>query len=346
MHFHTNFSNTTKEEGDIELSELIESIDILEYISQYTEFEEKNGEYWALSPFKWENTPSFSVRTETGSFYDFSSGIGGNVLTFVRHYNHCGYKKAIEILKKYAGVEGTNLVGPVRPKKFTATEVAKKYTPKKKTVKESKTSALPANYMERYEKNPEKLAIWEAEGISKASIDKFQVFYDSFSDRLVYPIKDVNGNIINVSGRTLDPEWKEKKIRKYTYFKQWGTLDTLYGLSDNMEFVLDKREVIVFEGAKSVMLADSWGIHNTAAILTSHLNPNQMKILAKLGCRVVFALDEDVDVREDHNIKKLKQFVKIEYVVNRDGLLGSKMAPVDAGLEVWQKLYESRVVMR
>ena len=75
----------------MELSELIESVDILEYISQYTEFTEKNGEYWALSPFKDEKTPSFSVRKETNSFYDFSSGIGGNVLTFIRYYDKCGY---------------------------------------------------------------------------------------------------------------------------------------------------------------------------------------------------------------------------------------------------------------
>lgn len=66
----------------MELSELIESVDILEYISQYTEFTEKNGEYWALSPFKDEKTPSFSVRKETNSFYDFSSGIGGTYLCY------------------------------------------------------------------------------------------------------------------------------------------------------------------------------------------------------------------------------------------------------------------------
>lgn len=83
----------------MELSELIESVDILEYISQYTEFTEKNGEYWALSPFKDEKTPSFSVRKETNSFYDFSSGIGGNVLTFIRYYDKCGYAEAIEKLK-------------------------------------------------------------------------------------------------------------------------------------------------------------------------------------------------------------------------------------------------------
>ena len=56
----------------MELSELIDSVDILEYISQYADFEEKGGEYWCLSPLKSENTPSFSVRRETNTFYCFS----------------------------------------------------------------------------------------------------------------------------------------------------------------------------------------------------------------------------------------------------------------------------------
>lgn len=86
----------------MELSELIESVDILDYISQYTDFTEKNGEYWALSPLKDENTPSFSVRKETNSFFDFSSGIGGNVLTFIRYYDKCSMAEAVEKLKNTA----------------------------------------------------------------------------------------------------------------------------------------------------------------------------------------------------------------------------------------------------
>lgn len=326
----------------MELSELIESVDILEYISQYTEFTEKNGEYWALSPLKEENTPSFSIREEEQSFYDFSSGVGGNVLTFIRFYNKCGYQEAIEILQKYAGCEGK-----ITPhKKLAATEVAKQYAQPKKSAKTSKAAILPDDYMERYEKRPDKLAVWESEGISKAPLDKFQVYYDSFSDRLVYPIRNLDGKIINVGGRTLDKQWKEKGLRKYTYFKPWGELNTLYGLAENMEEIQKKREIILFEGAKSVMLADTWGIGNTGAILTSHLNPNQMKILAKLACRVVFALDKDVVVRDDHNIKRLKQFVKVEYIWDKDNLLEPKDAPVDKGLETWQKLYEGRLSWR
>lgn len=326
----------------MELTELIESIDILDYISQYTEFTEKNGEYWALSPLKDEKTPSFSVRKETNSFYDFSSGVGGNVLTFVRFYNKCGYHEAIEILKNYAGVDGE-----IRPhRKLAATEVARKFAKPKKSQPKGKSVTLPDDYMERYEKREDKLAIWESEGISRGSLDKFQVYYDSFSDRLVYPIRNIDGKIINVSGRTLDPQWKEKDLRKYTYFKPLGELDTIYGVAENLSEIKKKREIILFEGAKSVMMADTWGIHNTGAILTSHLNPHQMKILACLACRVVFALDKDVVVREDHNIRRLKQFVKVEYTWDMENLLDEKDSPVDKGIEVWEKLYEGRLSWR
>lgn len=323
----------------MELSELIETVDILDYISQYTEFTEKNGEYWALSPLKDEKTPSFSVRKETNTFYDFSSGVGGNVLTFIRYYDKLGYSEAIEKLKSYVGIKG--YIAP--RKRISALDVAKKFAPPKKSTKQSKSTVLPDNYMERYEKRQEKLEVWRQEGISDTSLDKFQVYYDSFSDRIVYPIRNPDGKIINVSGRTLDTNWKEKGLRKYTYFMQWGELNTIYGLAENMESILTKREIILFEGCKSVLLADTWGIHNTGAILTSHLNPNQMKILAKLGCRVVFALDKDVSIRNDYNIRKLKQFVKVEYTWDKDNLLGDKDAPVDKGLEVWKKLYEGRL---
>lgn len=328
----------------MELEELIEKIDIVEYISQYVELEEKNGEFWGLSPFKDENTPSFSIRKETNSFYDFSSGVGGNVFTFVKHYNQCSAKEAVEILKKYIGCDGET-VAP--RKKLAATAVCKKFKPAKQHKKTSSVKIYPNDCMEKYEKKDDRLAVWEAEGISRKSLDKFQVHYDSFSNRLVYPIRDIKGQIVNIGGRTLDTDFKIKKLRKYTYFQGWGgEMDVIYGLFENMESILEKSEVILFEGCKSVLMADSWGIHNTGALLTSHLNPDQMKILAKLGVRVVFALDKDVRVRDDHNIEKLKRYVSVEYFWDREDLLDEKDAPVDRGLEVFKKLYEQRLRYR
>lgn len=327
----------------MELNDLIRSIDIVDFISQYVDLEEKNGEFWGLSCFKLEKTPSFSVRREPPVFFDYSSGIGGNVYTFVKHYHKCSSREAIEILKKYAGFEG-KLSAP--REKMAATITCKRFLRPKITQKESTATILPDNYMERYEKRDDKLAVWEAEGISRASLDRFQVFYDSFADRLVYPIRNMDGKIVNVGGRTLDPLWKEKKLRKYGYYKNWGTMSTIYGLAENMDYIREKKEIILFEGCKSVLLADTWGIKNTGAILTSHLSPTQMKILAKLGFRVVFALDKDVRIRDDHNIAKLKRYIAVEYVWDREDLLGEKDAPVDKGREVFKKLYEQRLKYR
>lgn len=323
----------------MDLEELIDSIDIVEYISQFVELEEKNGEYWGLSPFSDEKTPSFSVRRENNTFYCFSSGIGGNVFTFTKFYYQCDANKAVDILKKYAGRDGTEFI-PRR--RMAATMACRKYMKKQVRHKESKTKRFPDDCMSKYEKRDDKLAVWEAEGISREALDTFQVYYDSFSNRLVYPIRDIEGNIVNIGGRILDHEWKEKGMRKYTYLSGWGEMSVIYGLFENMEEILKKKEIIIFEGCKSVLLARSWGIRNTGALLTSHLNPAQMKLLAKLGVKVVFALDKEVNIKKDHNINKLKQYVNVEYVWDKDNLLEEKDAPVDKGVETFDKVYEYR----
>lgn len=197
--------------------------------------------------------------------------------------------------------------------------------------------------MERYEKRDDKLMIWKQEGISEQSLKRFQVYYDSFSDRIVYPIRDVNGNIVNIGGRTLDPRWKAKQQRKYTYFFPWGgSMNTIYGLFENNKYIQESHEVIVFEGCKSVLIADTWGIKNCVALLTSHLSPNQFNLLVRLRCHIVFALDKDVNIKDDNNIRRLQHYANVDYLKDVDGLLDAKDSPVDKGCEVFRKLYQER----
>lgn len=325
----------------MEPRELQESIDIAEYISQYVELEEVGGELWGLSPFKTEHTPSFSVRPESGQWYDFSAGCGGDLISFVRRYHGVGFKQAVEMLEQYAGYDD----GSQRREKMELVKVARRFAQKEKK-KLLPHAVFKDDYMDRFEENSEKMRVWADEGISYESMRRFKVRYDQVANRLVYPIRDIEGRIISVSGRTLDPEYKAKKLRKYTYYAPLGTFDTLYGFYENRPNIISQKEIILFEGAKSVMLADSWGIRNTAALCTSHLNVWQMKILAGLGVRTVFALDQDVDIYQDEMIRKLKRYVTVEVVKDRDGLLQPKMSPVDAGFDVWNTLYNGRRVWR
>lgn len=317
------------------------SVDIVEYISQYVDLVEKNGEWWGLSPLREENTPSFSVRQETGQFYDFSSGKGGTVLTFIELYHKVSKGEAIRMLMGYAGVDGGADFHPIKRQKMAATLVCGKYAPKKRLQKTSSIKPLSPRYMDRYEKSTDKLQIWRDEGISDEAMSAFDVRYDSYSNCLVYPIRDINGNIVNIGGRTLDADFKAKGIRKYTYFMPWGgSMAIVYGLFDNMEYIRQKREVILFEGMKSVLLARGYGFKNCGAILTSHMNPQQKVILAKLGVNVCFALDKEIDVREDKNIASLKRYVNVSYIYDTKRLLGEKDAPVDKGEDAFRYLYE------
>ena len=196
--------------------------------------------------------------------------------------------------------------------------------------------------MEQYEWRPEKFQSWLDEGVPLEQMKRFGYRYDALSNRIVHPIRLPDGQIFSICGRTLDPEFKEKKLRKYTYLVKLGALDTLFGLYENREAILRKKEVILFEGAKSVLKAAGYGFDNCCAVLTSHINPYQTKILLQLGVRIVIAFDEEVDPRQDGEIKKLKRFCGVDWVRNRDNLLGEKMAPVDNGAEVWNELYQRR----
>lgn len=329
----------------MEVSDIVEAVDIVEYISQFCSLDiERNGELWGLSPFKEEKTPSFSVDPATGCWYDFSAGLGGNILEFIKEYHRVSIGKAVEILKNYAGIqeEGQGAYSQ-RP---SAAKVAKRFRINARPLKQAADKTMPEECMDRYELRADKLRPWLEEGITPEAISKFLVRYDAFDDRIVFPIRSYTGDIISICGRTCDPDFKAKGLRKYTYYGSIGTIDTLYGFYENREHVLASKEIILFEGAKSVMIAHGWGICNTAAVLTSHISRQQMLFLVQLasfhGVRVVLALDSDVDVMKDKNVYKLLSYCRVEWVANQDGLLEEKMAPVDAGQETWSILYQNR----
>jgi len=329
----------------LEASEILESIDIVEYIGQYIEgLEQRGREFWGLSCFTEEKTPSFSIDPDKNVWFDFSSGRGGNLVAFVMAHDNVSVNGAMQILKKYAHI--TEDKDGEAFQRLEATRIAKRYRDKLRKAPKMIAKPLPSNVMDRYEFRRDKLQLWVDEGISWETLERFGVRYDAFDDRIVYPIKDYDGNIISVCGRTCDPDYKEKKLRKYTYLSQLGTLDTVYGYSDNRQAILDAREIIIFEGAKSCMKAREWGFENTAALLTSHLSTNQMRFLIKLAglhnVTVVFALDSDIDITKDENIRRLCKYAKVQWIRNRDGILPPKDSPTDQGEDNFIILYQRR----
>ena len=169
-------------------------VDMIDYISQYSDFTKKGREYWALSPLTAERTPSFSVNTDQTDrhvFKDFSSGCSGDIVDFVKAYESVGTKKAIEILSQYASIDGEELA---RKTHLQPSEVAKMYHRRAtKRVEINGHKVLPPDYMNRYQKDNPALDLWRIEGIDDATMKKFDVRFDPFSNRIVFPLRDNAG---------------------------------------------------------------------------------------------------------------------------------------------------------
>ena len=164
----------------MEIRDVVEQIDIVDYISQYLEVERRSeNEYVALCPFHDENTPSFTITRSKGLYYCFGCGARGDVADFEVLYNHVSLREAVKRLKAYAGItEGVSLPST----HLAAVQVLKKYAPRKeqKNVCEPH-KILGENVMEQYEWRPEKFQSWLDEGIPLDQMKRFGYCYDALS---------------------------------------------------------------------------------------------------------------------------------------------------------------------
>jgi len=313
-------------------------ISILDYIQNVVDLEEKGKDYFGLCPFHNENTPSFSVTPETNNFYCFGCGTGGNIINFVMQYHNYSFAQAIKHLLQYANIDTREL--KKESETFNLFKKMSRLTESRLKTKEH--DILPVNIMDSYSLSG--LEPWKKEGMSDAVLEKYQVRMDRNACRIVYPIHDEQGNIINIKGRIMSSNWKDRQLRKYTYYYPLDQSDFLFGLYHNKYAIEEKRSVIVFESAKSVMIMESNGVKNVVSIETSHFSDEQIMLLLSLKCDIIIALDNDISLE---NIKKgIKSLIKMTnvYVVKDTfGILEKKDSPCDKGFDVWKKLYESRI---
>ncbi len=334
---------------EVDLEDLINSVDIVEYVEQFTDLEQRGREYWGLSPIKEEKTPSFSVDPDKQCFYDFSSGQSGGIIQFIKAVYGCSTYRAIRKLEEYVGRDGIKAQGT---KRLAITNVCRKFRQRNADAyRDIEMKILPERVMDKFIWSQEKLDIWIQEGISVEILKEYGVMYDPLTDRIVYPIRNINGEIVNVGYRTLDQNYKEKGLRKYSYMQDWGGgMQVIYGLDKALQAVKKTGYFILFEGAKSVLKAASWGIFNTGAALTSHLNAHQMRILLSTcnldNVAVIFAFDKDINIADDKNIRKLKNYLNVYYLKDTTGLLDEKDSPVDKGLEVFKELCRNKIPLR
>lgn len=320
------------------LNELINAVDLSGYISRYTELKWKGGELWGLSPIsKHDSDPSLSIRPEQNVYCDFSSGSRGNILNFIMDFHRVDFRRAVQMLKEYANVteDITDNGAPQILKEL------RRYRERRGVAEKCSHTILSESELEQYRVND--FPWWEEEGIDGSVAMAWGCGYDRYRDAITIPVRDNDGNLINILYRNMNPLRKQIGIPKYIYKHKLGALDFLWGWCQSVQHIVARNEVLLFEGAKSVIKSHLMGHPNAAAIMTSHMSDEQMRFLAQQGRDCILLLDKDqaYPERDDH-IQKLKRFCRIYVCKDETGLLGEKDSPVDKGYEAFKHILAGR----
>lgn len=186
---------------------------------------------------------------------------------------------------------------------------------------------------------------WIKEGISYNTQIEFGVGIDVQSERITFPVHDRDGKLIGVKGRYCGNNKEIEDKYKYLYVIPCNKSLEFFNLYRAIPYIKKLKEVIIVEGAKTVMLLHTWGYRNVISIEGDSLSDVQIMLLKDLGIdiRYIFAWDKDKDAEYVKNeVEKLQGRIRYAMLDVR-GLLDPKDSPTDKGKEAWEKLLKENI---
>ena len=326
------------------LEQINEEVDLLEYVENYIPLKKRGSDYFGHCPLHIDKTPSFSITPEKNRYYCFGCGRGGGIISYLMEYEGHTFDDAVQRAAALAHVDMSQMC------KSETIAFLKKYSRIKPFTEIQKVNHKILDWKEsfydKYEKAP--IPEWEMEGIKKEEIELFQIRIDPIGNRIVYPVCDAKGNLINVKGRTRYLNYKDMKISKYMNYYKIGVMDYFQSLELALPYIQERKEVIIFESIKSVMKCFGWGYKNCISAEKHTLTTEQIMLLIRLNVDIVFAYDSDVDYSQRDvwdNLTKLKRIRNVYVLKDRRKLLGvkeEKNSPADCGKDIFVTLYNEK----
>lgn len=294
------------------INEIRSKVDIVDVISSYLPLTQKGKNFFGVCPFHDDTNPSMSVSREKQIYRCFSCGASGNVFGFIMDYEHISFKEALKLLADKTGVEIKGLKIDNRPDKnskfYDIYELTNKYFQNNMQTNYSKNAKTYLNgrqiteeMIKEYgiglslDKTNDLVTLLQKKGydlntlnqIGLASYDK-----DLYVNRIMFPLKDLNGRIVGFSGRRYDGKKEEKYVNtKQTPIFHKGNL--LYNYFDSKEFIRKKNQVIVMEGFMAVIRASTVGVKNAVALMGTAMTKEQAELIKRLSRNVILMFDGD-----------------------------------------------------
>ena len=291
-------------------------LDVAEVVGDYIELKPSGSYYKANCPFHKEKTPSFIVTPERGTYHCFGCGASGDIFSFVQEYEGLDFKGALRLLADKAGVEishkktdgvfkekkeklfsvneeATNFFEGKLNKSQTALEYLKRRGVSLKTQKEWRIGYAVNEWRSLYDyllsKGFTEIDLKET-GLIKFKEDKK---YDTFRDRLMFPIFDVSGNIIAFSGRAMNPTDKAPKYLNSPDTEIFNKSETLYGLDKAGRSIRRTKYTVLVEGQFDLVMSQQIGVSNTVALSGTSVTKKHLQILSRFAKNILLAFDSD-----------------------------------------------------
>lgn len=302
------------------VTEVRDRIDVVDLVQGYVPSLKKTGaNFKGLCPFHNEKTPSFIVFPDSQNFHCFGCGKGGDIFTFYMLVENVEFREALRELASRAGVE-LDIGAPRLPeedeqrkKLIEINELAGMWfhhvllktshgavgreIVQQRGISDEMTAAFTLGFApDSWDSLLNFLAARNIPGelaaeAGLASQRDSGGFYDRFRNRLIFPIRDRDGNMVGFGGRALGDAQPKYLNSPQTLIFDKSTL--VYGLDLARDAIREVEEVVIVEGYTDAITAHQFGYRNVVASMGTALTEQQVAQIKRGSNRIVLALDSD-----------------------------------------------------
>lgn len=312
------------------IDKVFETARVEEVIGDFVNLKKAGANYKGLSPFVDEKTPSFMVSPVKQIWKDFSTGKGGNAITFLMEHEHYSYPEAIRFLAKKYNIEIEETIqsdeqrqqSDERESMYLVSEFAKNYyhnillnSEKGKAIGLSyfKERGFSDEIIEKFElgyglnewsafTDEALLKKYDLEFLEKtgltivkkdAETNSVKRKFDRFKGRVLFPIHSMSGRILGFGGRTL---LTDKKVAKYVNSPEsiiYHKSKILYGIYQAKQSIAKEDNCYLVEGYTDVISMFQSGVENVVASSGTALTSDQIRLVNRLTPNITVLFDGD-----------------------------------------------------
>ncbi|MCL2632525.1 MAG: DNA primase, partial [Coriobacteriia bacterium] len=306
-----------------EISQVRNATDLVALIGTRTVLKQRRSEFWGCCPFHSEKTPSFKVDSVSQFYYCFGCGERGDAFTFAMKTENVDFPDAVRLLAQRANIqlrEDGSDRQQGRKARLLAIVAATTafYHQQLMRVKSPKADAARAYLSARgmggdvarhwtlgYAPGTNLLVkhLMEQGHLAQDMLDVDVARYsgsgerrlvDRFSDRIIFPIFDLQGRPIAFGARVFLPD--DQSPAKYLNSSETALFkkrDSLYAIDKARASIVSQGQAIVVEGYTDTIALHSSGVTNTVATLGTALSADHLRTLARFSERVILLFDGD-----------------------------------------------------